>query len=178
MDRNLWKVENYSDFLAARRELLAEAANTFLDSLLAGMLPEKESPSIELKRVQTIVPGGVVSEEEDRLIQECNTWIVQQGLPEGEYMYELNDAVTGEPLAVFDLAWPNGLQEGYSQPVALLIDEGHETEQAANRAGYCYFTDVEAFRDYVQYEILAMHEEEGASIAMNTGQGANPQNLF
>ncbi len=35
MDRNLWKVKNYQDFLAVRRELLAKAANDFLDGLLS-----------------------------------------------------------------------------------------------------------------------------------------------
>jgi hypothetical protein len=59
---------------------------------------------------------------------------VQHGLPAGEYLYELTDALTGEPLAVLDLAWPNGLQEGYSQPLALLIGESQETEIVANRA--------------------------------------------
>jgi hypothetical protein len=57
--------------------------------------------------------------------------------------------------AVLDLACPDGLQEGLSRPVALLIDEGQETEEAANRAGYLFFTDAESFRAYVRKEILA-----------------------
>jgi hypothetical protein len=100
----------------------------------------------------------VESEQEERLLQACNDWVIQQGLPEGEYLYELADSLTGEPLAVLDLAWPNGLQEGYSQPVALLIDEGRETEEAANGAGYRYFTDIDAFKTYVQQEILVMQD--------------------
>ena len=48
---------------------------------------------------------------------------------------------------------------GYSQPVALLLGEGRETEEAANRAGYRYFTDVEIFHRYVQQEILAIRAE-------------------
>ncbi len=55
----------------------------------------------------------------------------------------------------------NGLGEGYSQPVALLLDEGHKTEDAANRAGYRYFTDVASFQSYVQHETLTTQEEEG-----------------
>ncbi len=39
-------------------------------------------------------------------------------------------------------------------PVALLIDEEHETEEMANRFGYRYFTDVESFQKYIQQEIL------------------------
>jgi hypothetical protein len=116
-----------------------------------------------------MVPGGVESEEEERLIQECNAWVMQQGLPEGAYLYELTDVLMGAPLAVLDLAWSSGLQEGYSQPVALLIGEGQETEEAANRAGYRYFTDVKAFRAYVQQEILAIHSASQEGIASSEG---------
>jgi hypothetical protein len=56
---------------------------------------------------------------------------------------------------VLDLAWPGGLQEGLSRPVAVLLDEGEETEVAANAAGYLYFTDTESFRTYVRKEIIA-----------------------
>ncbi|MBE0448304.1 MAG: DUF262 domain-containing protein [Actinobacteria bacterium] len=156
MDKELWKLENYLDFLAARRELLAKAANEFLDSLLSGSTPEMRVIESILEREAISVPGGVESEDEERIIREFNGWIVEQGLPEGEFMYELTDPFTGEPLAILDLAWPNGLQEGYSQPVALLIDEDKEIEEAANRAGYRYFTDIDSFRLYIEREILAL----------------------
>jgi hypothetical protein len=41
-----------------------------------------------------------------------------------------------------DLAWPNGIQEGFSQPVVLLIDEPIEVEEAVNRAGFEFFTNA------------------------------------
>ena len=40
MDRTLWSVENYPAFLTARRELLANAANQFLDQLRHGRSPD------------------------------------------------------------------------------------------------------------------------------------------
>ncbi len=156
MDRRLWRVENYAEFLVERRKLLATAGNQFLDSLLLGPAPELPASISILERESPAIPGGVAGEDEERLLQECNTWVIAQGLPPGEFMFELTDSETGEPLAVLDLAWPNGLQEGFSQPVSLLIDEGRETEEAANRAGYRYFTDLEAFRSYVEREILAL----------------------
>lgn len=156
MDRELWKPENYTRFLAARRELLAKAANDFLDSLAKGAIPEVRMARSVLDRVVAPVPGGVGSEDEERLLQECNEWVVQHGLPAGECPYEIVDPATGELQAVLDLAWPNGLQEGLSQPVALLIDEGDETEDAANRAGFRYFTDLQSFKHYVEREILAL----------------------
>ena len=156
MDRRLWRAENYAEFLVERRKLLAAAASAFLDSLLLGPPPELPATASILDRESPAIPGGVAGEDEERLLQEINTWVVAQGLPPGEFMFELTDQETGEPLAVLDLAWPNGLQEGFSQAVSLLIDEGRETEEAANRAGYRYFTDLEAFRSYVEKEILAL----------------------
>ena len=160
-DTQLWKVENYREFLKARMDLLCKAANEFLDSLLAGAVPEAEAMADVLERVAAVVPGGIESEEEELLLRECNEWVADHGLPEGEYMYELIDDATGEPTAILDLAWPNGLQHGYSQPVALLIHEGSETLEAANRLGYRYFSDPVSFRSYVEEEILAITRSAG-----------------
>lgn len=103
--------------------------------------------------------GGSASEEENQVLQTCNTWIAEQGLPKGELMYELADAETGEAIAVLDLAWTNGLQEGLSQPVALLINEDSELEQLVNQAGYRFFTNTESFKEYVRREILAVESD-------------------
>ena len=120
------------EFLSARRELLAKAVNDFLDSLLTGIAPELPvAPSI-LEREEIVIPGGFASDEEERMVRQCNDWIIEKGLPPGEILYELADPNTGEPLAILDLVWPNGLQECYSQPVALLIDETSDTLEAAN----------------------------------------------
>jgi hypothetical protein len=155
MDRELWKVENYPAFLAARREFLAKTANEFLDRLLKGTIPEAEVVPSAFERKRVVVPGGIVTAEEARIVQKCNEWVVGQGLPQGEVMYELCDPVTGEPLAILDLAWPRGLQEGLSPPVALLIDEMRETEEIVNQMGYRHFRNFESFRAYVSREILA-----------------------
>ena len=158
MDKELWKVQNYNNFLAARRELLAKAANDFLDCLYSGAVPESlDIPSIsETPRVD--VPGGFVSEEEESMVMDFNEWIIKQGLPPGEILYELVDPNTGEPLAILDLAWPNGIQEGFSPPVSLLIDEEKETEEVVNSMGYRFFNNIESFRAYVLRDILATDE--------------------
>jgi hypothetical protein len=161
MDRNLWKVENYQDFLVARRELLAKTANAFLDSLLAGEAPEKPEagPSI-LDREVHLVTGAIESEEEEQALKELNSWVTAQGLPEGELGYELLEYETTEVIALVDLAWPNGLQEGLSQPVAFMIGEEQETIQVVTLAGYRCFVDVVAFKGYIQREVLAMDEAD------------------
>jgi len=163
MDRALWKVENYRDFLAARRELLAQAANDFLQSLVAGAVPEQAEAPPVVERTAEAIPGGIGTREEEDLLIEVNEWVVGQELPEGEFLFEIVDEATGAPLAVLDLAWPHGLQPGLSRPVALLIDEGPETEEAANRAGYRFFSDPDEFRAYVRRDILALDETQEAA---------------
>jgi hypothetical protein len=159
MDRELWKVENYTRFLDARRELLADAANRFLRSLLEGGIPEPEKSSSILDREVPLVPGQIESDDEESILRECNAVMARQRLPEGELLYEVADADTGEPLAVLDLAWPDGVQPGLSQPVAILINESSETLEIATAAGFRCFTDVESFLSYVSQEILGTLEK-------------------
>ncbi len=164
MDRGLWQVENYPEFLAARRELLAAAANRFLEGLAGGRIPTFEPAAPILARERPAVPGAIASEDEERALRECHDIIVAQGLPEGEWSYEVADPETGEPLAILDLAWPDGLQEGLSQPVALLLDEAPETLEAASRAGFRFFTEEAHFLSYVRQEILAGEPEEEMAV--------------
>ena len=73
-------------------------------------------------------------------------------------MHELADPDSGEPLAVLDLAWPDGLQAELSAPVAVLIDENAEIEQIVNNAGFRFFTNIGEFQRYVALEILPLDE--------------------
>jgi len=159
MDRDLWKVENYPEFLKARQELLAHAANEFLSSLLkTDPIELEEVPeSLEYPVPAGEVVGGIVTDEEEQILRDCNDWVIRMGLSEGYIGYELIGD-DGELLAVVDLAWPEGLQEGLSDPVALLIDEGDEVEELLNHAGFRYYTTVESFKQYVENEILAIDE--------------------
>ena len=154
MDPDLWSIENYRAFLEERRGLLAKAANQFMDSLLEGSVPESAPVSTVLDGTRDFFTPRT-SEDEDQLLLEANIWVVKQGLPEGEFEYQLVDEDTGEFLAILDLAWPNGLQEGYSQPVALLIDEDQETKRMASQAGFRFYSDVESLKQYVKGRILA-----------------------
>ncbi|MBN3992644.1 MAG: DUF262 domain-containing protein [Nostoc sp. NMS2] len=155
MERSLWQIENYHYFLAARRDLLAQAANSFLNSLLAGDIPEPKMTDSILEQEVVEISTAVVPLTDEKVLEECNAWVQKQGLPIGELMYEITDS-TGTVSAVLDLAWPNGLQSGKSQPIALLIDADKEIESAANRLGYRYFTDIDTFKSYVIQEVLAI----------------------
>jgi hypothetical protein len=47
-DRNLWKLENYRDFLSARRQLISEKLDQYLDGLVT---EEEENSSLPVKSV-------------------------------------------------------------------------------------------------------------------------------
>ena len=98
--------------------------------------------------VPTVVAGGITSETEEEDLVALNNWVEAQGLPRGQMSFEYADPNTGDPRTVFDLAWPEGLQEGLSQPVAVLLNEGTETLALASSAGFRCFTAVAAFNDY------------------------------
>ena len=160
LDPELWKLARYHDFLAARRALLAHAANTFLDSLLGGSANTDFVADPALERMAPAAPrSGGADEEELREIEACNAWIVAQGLPRGEVLYELSHPESGKPLAVIDLAWPRGLQAGLSQPIALLLNEDEEVEEVVNQAGYQFFTHPVDLRAYVERAVLAVAGE-------------------
>lgn len=100
---------------------------------------------------QQVIRGKKISWDNERVFQ-----------TDRRNIYLNSQSNAGEPLAVLDLAWPSGLHEGFSQPVALLSDEPEETERAVNRMGYRHFTDPENFREYVLQEILALEEADAA----------------
>ena len=98
--------------------------------------------------------GGITSEEEEQQLEELDAWMDGQGLPRGEIAYDFADPESGAQQAVFDLAWPHGIQEELSPPVAVLLNEGSDVIALANQAGYRCFVSVADFKRYVQTDIL------------------------
>ena len=80
MDPDLWKLENYPDFLGERRRLLAIAANDFLDGLFTGSAPSYTIADCPLMAREPV--GDIVDEEEQELLLDTNIWVTEQGLPE------------------------------------------------------------------------------------------------
>ena len=100
------------------------------------------------------VPGGITNEEEEAQLESLNEWIEAAGLPRGVVAYDFSDPQSGEQKAVFDLVWPNGIQEELSQPVAVLLNEEGQTLALASQAGFRCFTGIDEFKRYVTVEIL------------------------
>jgi hypothetical protein len=153
-DPELWKIEKFREFLEARKSLLAAEVNKCMEDLLHGET-RWLAGSTSTVPVTVAVGGGIASEEEEEELEKLNDWMEGQGLPRGVLAYDFADPVTGEQKAVFDLAWPTGIQEELSQPVAVLLNESAETIAVASQAGYRCFTAIAECRHYVQSQILA-----------------------
>ena len=125
-DPDLWKLENYRDFVEARKELLATELNKRMENLLHGDTRWLEGDVATTVDTPSVI-GGVSSEEEQLELEKLNEWISDVGLPEGEMGYDHSDEESGRQIAVFDLAWPDGLQTELSQPVVVLLNEEAST---------------------------------------------------
>jgi hypothetical protein len=152
-DPLLWKAENYREFVEARKELLARELNHRMEDLLHGDLRWLAGASASVP-VGPEVTGGISSEEEEAELQALNDWVTSLGLPHGILGYDFSDPESGEQKAVFDLAWPLGLQEELSQPVAVLLNEPSDVVSLASQAGFRCFTAVADFRRYVETAVL------------------------
>lgn len=153
IDESLWRIENYLDFLDARRALLAADANRRLESLLHG-----ETKWLEAAPEATVpvaIPSGISSDEEERELEALNDWVAAHGLARGTLSFDYADPQTGRQLAVFDLAWPDGVQEELTEPVAVLLNEAAEVLAVASSGGFRCFASTADFKEYVRTEILA-----------------------
>jgi hypothetical protein len=153
-DPVLWKMENFREFLEARKALLSAELNRRMEELLHGETRWLDGPTAPAPAV-AIETGGITSEEEEKQLETLNEWMEAQSLPRGLLAYELVDSATGAQRAIFDLAWPSGIQEELSQPVVVLLNESAETIGIASQAGYRCFTTSEEFKRYVNDDILA-----------------------
>lgn len=139
--------------MKARRELLASAANELLDGLYSS---SEATVIFQVQRgdVQQQTPDIVFdSKDEDEIVLSASYWMEEKGFDSGELDYELVDE-EGNLLATFDLAWPDGVQTGLSEPLALLINEPPEILRKANAAGFKFFTDIKEFMEFVESTYL------------------------
>lgn len=155
-DPSLWRIDRYRDFLDARRNLLAVETNSRLAELLHGETKWIEGPGVVVvSDPLNASTGGITSEAEEQQIETLNDWLSEIGLPRGETSYDLADPASGDQLAVLDVAWPRGLQEGLSPSAALLLNEGPDILAAASAAGFRCFISVDEFKRYVRAEVIA-----------------------
>lgn len=143
MDRQLWKVDNYLEFLSERKRLLAMVANNFLNDLL------NSSGSLDIAYSSELGPAGV-AEQIDSDIRELLQWLKDKKLPMPEVDYEVSDPETGDALANVDLAWPDGIQSGYSQPLAFFIETDAGVIATLSRHNYQCIIGIENLKSYLR----------------------------
>lgn len=145
LDPHLWEIDRYLDFLQARRELMATAINKFLDGLI-----EEDAPG-DLPAITPDLHAAVASYgQPDDDLQRVATLVAGLGLSPPLFDFEVVDPDSGEPRAIVDLAWPNGVQEGLTEPVAYLAEADQNVERRLNQLGYRYFTSEDRFIWYLE----------------------------
>ncbi|MGE2731758.1 GmrSD restriction endonuclease domain-containing protein [Mycolicibacterium vaccae] len=146
-DPELWRVERYADFLAARRELLAASAQSFLESLRNPQAPHDDSV---LERLQ--VADEVVDDPRGEQVRALVAELEARGFSTPVVDTEIADPVTGIELAVAEAFWPDGLQPGIGQPVVLELDPDDADLPRLEELGYQVFTSVDALLGFIEKE--------------------------
>ena len=86
---DLWKLENYPEFLAARRKLLADETNRRMEELLHGDVRWLGGTSMVIQQpTPPTVLGGIDSQDEEAQIEVLNNWIESLSLPRGDVSYD------------------------------------------------------------------------------------------
>jgi hypothetical protein len=157
-DPALWRIDRYSDFLAARRELLAEAANSFLDRLRSGRTADSSRPLERLVvAIDEIEDANSPRDQVVALVAE----LIELGCADPAMDCEVADPATGKVLAIVEACWPEGLQPGQGDPVILELNPAEADMARLKELGYEVFTSVDSLRTRV------WHRNEEAAGPMN-----------
>jgi hypothetical protein len=152
-DPQLWILENYAHFLEARRSLLAIETNRRFEDLLHGDNHWLRGSMSESKTAE-VAAGGSASGDDEAELESLNAWLELHHLPPGQVAVDYCDSDTGNIRGVFDLAWPDGLQLGFSQPVAILLHGEGLSFVLADGAHVRCFKSVSDFQAYAVNELL------------------------
>ncbi|MFI1240913.1 GmrSD restriction endonuclease domain-containing protein [Nocardia salmonicida] len=141
-DPSLWRVENYREFLRARRKLLSASADAFLEKLRTGKL---HRPTLLTVGVAGVTVGDPAVDQVNALVDD----LIADGFGFPLLDSEVSDPVTGRELAVAEAFWPEGLQPGVGMPVVLVLEPSNADLTRFAQLGYAVFTSVDALRGYV-----------------------------
>ncbi|MFD1531911.1 GmrSD restriction endonuclease domain-containing protein [Pseudonocardia aurantiaca] len=154
-DPALWRIENYREFLAARREMLARAANAFFGELLAGTRPWARLVAIEVS------PETDEADARAAQIRSLVDELIGMGYAKPALDAEIADPRSGAVLAVAEAFWPAGLQPGQGSPVVLELDPEEADLPRLAELGYEVFTAVDALRGAAHHRnLLASGDQE------------------
>jgi hypothetical protein len=151
-DPALWRIDRYPDFLAARRQLLAAAANDFLARLRSGGAAGPGQPPER---------AGSRGERVAALVAE----LAGLGCADPAVDCEVPDPATGEVLAIAEACWPEGLRPGQGNPVILRLDSAEAGLGRLRELGYEVFTSATSLRDHARCQ----HRETAGPQAPGAG---------
>jgi hypothetical protein len=144
-DPELWSLGRFGDFLAARRELLAEAAN----QILAALLTSSTSPTEPLSRVGVAVDSEE-SDSTDSVVRSALPRLAELGVAQPELDVEVAHPDTGAVITVAEAFWPDGLQPGRGAPTILDTDGENGSRAVLESLGYEVFTTLDSLIEYIQ----------------------------
>ena len=142
-DKKLWEIENYHRFLEARRELLAEASNKFLNSLLNGKAKELNLPKLA-------APEDEDTLERQKKLQELMDQLSIFGVVEPQYDVEIYHPETGSLVTIAEAYWPDGLQPGLGEPVILELDRNDTDQELIQDLDIKVFYSIRRLKRYVE----------------------------
>jgi hypothetical protein len=146
-DPALWRIDRYPDFLAARRELLAAAANSFLDQLGSGSAAGSGPP---LERLTVVTEEIADVDSRPDQVMALVAELAELGCADPAVDCEVSDPATGEVLAIAEACWPEGLRPGQGDPVILELDPAEADLARLKELGYEVFTSVGSLRSHVR----------------------------
>ena len=138
---HLLTIDAYDAFLEERRKLLAKSANAILEDLWKGKLAQPSTPMTKMSVTES-------EDNEEAVIEELVSWLKNEGFAPGIKDYSAVIGYAGTPI-IIDVAWPDGLQEGFTEPVALMINEEPGDIYRVNAVGYRVFTRADDLKNYV-----------------------------
>lgn len=167
-DAALWRTERYLDFLAARRALLAEAANSLLAELRSGTSP---SGNGKLERVPVVIDTPDDEDSRSQQIAALIAELTELGCAEPAVDSEIADPATGEVLAIAEACWPEGLQTGQGSPIVLELDPEEADLERLQELGYEVFTSCDSLLGFARQR----NEAAAGAIAEPAGATADTQ---
>lgn len=155
LDKKLWEIDNYREFLEARRELLANASNNFLESLLTGQADELSLPRLN-------APEDEDSKERKAEIDQLIADLAEFGVVAPQTDVEIFHPDTQELLTIAEAYWPEGLQPGMGEPVLLELDKRDVDEEKMEDLDMKVFYSIRRLKRYVAAQAKISSGENSA----------------
>lgn len=155
LDKKLWEIDNYREFLEARRELLANASNNFLESLLTGQADELSLPRLS-------APEDEDSKERKAEIDQLIVDLAEFGVVAPQTEVEIFHPDTQELLTIAEAYWPEGLQPGMGEPVLLELDKRDVDEEKMEDLDMKVFYSIRRLKRYVAAQAKISSGENSA----------------